>query len=327
MLHEILFAMLGKTGNIVILLENCFAINPSIDFITDGEKQLLNKIVNLGYWYKKIMKYIEEDEKMFKYIVAKIENLNYDASEQNIQESVLGNSSYVKAVCDGIKTILNSYYEDILTMESTYLKNKIITIASLSVQLSKYFYILPELANFLEHIEEEGLKGGQLLDYIHQCTINGNSEIRQIYEGLQKECYNVLYTQLTLWIMHGKLFDYFQEFFIYKMKASNNQVGGKNMESQITIIKQSQKFEESWDNMYQIRYSMLPKNLITMKTAEKILFMGKAVRVLLHKKGDLDSKKIFSDEVLQVLKDASTFQFLQFQAMTEKVRIHMAEQF
>lgn len=46
MLHEILFAMLGKTGNIIILLENSFAINPSIDFITDGEKQLLNKIVN-----------------------------------------------------------------------------------------------------------------------------------------------------------------------------------------------------------------------------------------------------------------------------------------
>lgn len=64
-----------------------------------------------------------------------------------------------------------------------------------------------------------------------------------------------------------------------------------------------------------------------MKTAEKILFMGKAVRVLLHKKGDLDSKKIFSDEILQVLKDASTFQFLQFQAMAEKVRVHMAEQF
>lgn len=200
---------------------------------------------------------------MFKYIVAKIENSNYDPTEQNIQESVLGNSSYVKAVCDGIKTILNSYYEDILAIEGTYLKNKIITIASLSVQLSKYFYILPELATFLEHIEEDGLKGGQLLDYIHQCTINGNNEIRQIYETLQKECYNVLYTQLTLWIMHGKLFDYFEEFFIYKMKDKHSTLGNKNMMSQENnpiVIKQSQKFEESWDNMYQIRYSMLPKN-------------------------------------------------------------------
>ena len=97
--------MLGKTGNIIILLENCFAINPSIDFISDGEKQLINKIVNLGYYYQKILKYTEEDEKMFKNLVSKFENSNYDSSEQNIQESVLGNSSYVKSVCDGIKTI------------------------------------------------------------------------------------------------------------------------------------------------------------------------------------------------------------------------------
>ena len=108
---------------------------------------------------------------------------------------MLGNSSYVKAVCDGIKTILNNYYENILQIESSYLKDKVITIASLSVQLSKYFYILPELSQFLERIEESSMKGGQLLDYIHQCTINGNNEIRQIYEILQKECYNVLYTQ------------------------------------------------------------------------------------------------------------------------------------
>ena len=209
-----------------------------------------------------------------------------------------------------------------------------ITVASLSVKLSKYFYILPELSSFLERIEEDSMKGGQLLDYIHQCTINGNCEIRQIYEVLQKECYNVLYTQLTLWIMHGKLFDYFEEFFVYKIKNKDNSgpKTNKNMmdiENKINPIiqKQKVKHEESWDSLYGIRYAMLPKNLITMKTAEKILFMGKAVRVLLQRNTDLNSKKIFSDEILAVIKSASEFQFLQFQAMVEKVRVHMAEQF
>ena len=58
--------MLGKTGNIIIELEDCYSINPAIDFITEGEKQLINKIVNLGYYYQKIRVYTEEDEKMFK---------------------------------------------------------------------------------------------------------------------------------------------------------------------------------------------------------------------------------------------------------------------
>lgn len=195
MLHEILFAMLGKTGNIIIELDDSFVVSPGIDFISEEEKQLINRIINLGYYYQKIQKYIQEDQKMFKNLVQKFESKNYDPQDQNIQESVLGNSSYVKAVCDGMKTILNSYYEDILEIESLYLKEKIITIASLSVCLSKYFYILPELCQFLERIEDEGMKGGQLLDYIYQCTINGNNEIRQMYEMLQKECYNVLYSQ------------------------------------------------------------------------------------------------------------------------------------
>jgi gamma-tubulin complex component 4 len=326
--------MLGKTGNIIIELEDCFTINPGIDFITEGEKQLINRIVNLGYWYQKIRVYTEEDEKMFKNLITKFELSTFDPSEQNIQESVLGNSSYVKAVCDGIKTILNNYYEDILQIESSYLKDKVITIASLSVQLSKYFYILPELSQFLERIEESGMKGGQLLDFIHQCTINGNNEIRQIYEILQRECYHVLYTQLTLWIMHGKLFDYFEEFFVYKIKNKDSSIAktDKNMmdienKSNPIVQKQRVKYEESWDSMYAIRYSMLPKNLITMKTAEKILFMGKAVRVLLQRKTDLSSKRIFSDEILAVIKEASEFQFLQFQAMAERVRVHMAEKF
>ena len=38
---------------------------------------------------------------------------------------------------------------------------------------------------------------------------------------------------------------------------------------------------EDWDGIFSMRYSMLPKHLITEKTAEKILFIGKAVRVLL----------------------------------------------
>ena len=209
-----------------------FVISPGIDFITDGEKELINRILRLGFDYQKIQKYIEEDEKMFKNLVTKFESNNYDPAEQNIQESVLGNSSYIKAVCDGIKIILNNYYEEILKVESLYLKEKIITIAALSVRFSKYFYILPEQSQFQDRIEEEGYKGGQQQDYIHQCTINGNSEVRQIYEVLQKECYNVLYSQQTLWVMHGKLFDYFEEFFVYKVK---NKYGGESKK----IIKNS----------------------------------------------------------------------------------------
>lgn len=88
--------------------------------------------------------------------------------------------------------------------------------------------------------------------------------------------------------MHGKLFDYFEEFFVYKVKHNNSNSEdsnhNKNMmdieNKQSTLVQKNKaKYKESWDSLYSIRYSMLPKNLITVKTSEKILFMGKAVRV------------------------------------------------
>ncbi len=38
MLHEILFALLGKTGNIIIEGNEKFFVDPSIDFITESEQ-------------------------------------------------------------------------------------------------------------------------------------------------------------------------------------------------------------------------------------------------------------------------------------------------
>lgn len=38
MLHEILFALLGKTGNIIIQENEQFMVDPLIDFISEAEK-------------------------------------------------------------------------------------------------------------------------------------------------------------------------------------------------------------------------------------------------------------------------------------------------
>lgn len=37
---------------------------------------------------------------------------------------------------------------------------------------------------------------------------------------LLSKCYNVLYNQTMLWILHGKLFDKFNEYFIYQLVNS-----------------------------------------------------------------------------------------------------------
>jgi len=65
MLHELLLSLIGQTGQIIIPGDGCFKIDPYIDFISDPEKDILNKICALGYHYSKIEKFLEENHKIF----------------------------------------------------------------------------------------------------------------------------------------------------------------------------------------------------------------------------------------------------------------------
>ena len=113
-----------------------------------------------------------------------------------------------------------------------------------------------------------------------------------------------------LWILHGKLFDKFDEYFIYKLV--NSVENGGNGSNKLKSDTYAEFEQEEWDGIFSMRYSMLPKLLITEKSAEKILFIGKSVRVLLAaneiSKGEKD--EIFSEEIIEVIKEAQKFDFL-----------------
>ena len=48
MLHEVLLALLGHTGSIVIEADNQFKVSSAIDFLTDAEIEQINKVVVIG---------------------------------------------------------------------------------------------------------------------------------------------------------------------------------------------------------------------------------------------------------------------------------------
>lgn len=65
MLHELLLSLIGKPGQIIIHGDGCFKIDPYIDFISEPEKDILNKICMLGYHYCKIERFLDENHKIF----------------------------------------------------------------------------------------------------------------------------------------------------------------------------------------------------------------------------------------------------------------------
>jgi len=142
MLHEILFALLGKTGNIIIESDQKFEINPLITFLTTCEKELINKLVILGYCYKSIEKFLKDTYEAFcqtsSFIINKL-------LEDEINEFSFGKSLYLKAFSFAMNEVLRDYREVVLTVEREYLKNRVFTLSLLNIQLAKFFFLMPEL--------------------------------------------------------------------------------------------------------------------------------------------------------------------------------------
>ncbi len=64
MLHEILLALLGVPGNLIVEEEDHFKISPFINFLTEPEKELINRLVVMGFYYNKIQSFLDFNSMM-----------------------------------------------------------------------------------------------------------------------------------------------------------------------------------------------------------------------------------------------------------------------
>ncbi len=57
MLHDLLLALFGTTGGLIVDSDTTFMVNPKLvasGMLNPAEAEMLNRIVILGWWYKKI---------------------------------------------------------------------------------------------------------------------------------------------------------------------------------------------------------------------------------------------------------------------------------
>lgn len=128
----------------------------------------------------------------------------------------------------------------------------------------------------------------------------------------------MLYHQINAWIVHGQLLDISDEFFIHMIDKSNEEINDAQTNkgdtssrslkdaastSQLSIGsnatfyriktvlgKNLQEDEKEWNNSFTLRLSMLPHSYFPSSLASKILFIGKAVRMLQSKKTSEDDR-------------------------------------
>ncbi|PNX81208.1 gamma-tubulin complex component 4, partial [Trifolium pratense] len=216
MLHELLLALLGYTGDLIIdrrhnlsadtpISDQCtFKLAPDISFIDPSDRELIERIITLGFYYRELERFS-----------AKSRNLNWIRSENvNPLENKENPSVYRRALANGIVEILSIYTSSILHIEQLLLAETMPLLATVTQGLNKFFTLLPPLYELILEIERGDIRGGQLLNLLHKKCHCGVPELQTCIQRLLWHGHQVMYNQLASWMVYGILEDRHGEFFI-----------------------------------------------------------------------------------------------------------------
>ncbi|CAG9336227.1 unnamed protein product [Blepharisma stoltei] len=244
MLHEILLGLLGEIGGVIEEVNGVFQVREDCYFLNKSEQELINRILRVAGHYK----YLERFSTRYGAMNAGLTQIvNLRGSDDEESPGL-----YLKALCRGIKDLLEEYRSKIASIEQEYLKGRTLTIPSL-LDLVRNDE-LAAVAKIARQIETQRLRGGQLLDLVfkeEQCPA-----LRDTMERMNVKLLQVFFHQLIAWTVYGNLLDSFSEFFVRQQEG------------------------DEWTSKYSLDLDMIPESCITTKLAEKALFIGKAVRVL-----------------------------------------------
>ncbi|XP_008812274.2 gamma-tubulin complex component 4-like [Phoenix dactylifera] len=296
MLHELLLALLGYTGDFVIdereraetlgladpsqiLDEPTFKLAPDLSFIQTSERSVIERLIPLGFYYKELDCFAKRSRNLSSAHSATDVPLHgtYETQKGKAKKG----SVYRRAIANGIVEILSVYRSAVLQVEQNLLSDPLPILATVTQGLNKFEVLLPPLYELIVEMEREDIRGGQLLNFLHKRCHCGVPELQACIQRLLWHGHQVMYNQLASWMIYGILQDQHGEFLIQRQDDGD----GEGKSSHLDVIeKLTHKSADDatltdWHLGFHISLDMLPE-YIHMRVAESILFAGKAVRVL-----------------------------------------------
>ncbi|KAH1108028.1 hypothetical protein J1N35_011796 [Gossypium stocksii] len=296
--HEILLALVGCTGDLIIDEREhhkslgislypdapisdqcCFKLASDISFIDRSERDLIESLIALGFYYRELDRFTTKSRNL-SWIRSGYVSPSNRASELSNRKTEKP-SIYRRAFANGLVEILSVYRSVVLQIEQKLLSETMPILATVIQGLNKFFVILPPLYELVLETERDDLRGGKLLNLLHKRFHCGVPELQACIQRLLWHGHQVLYNQLASWMVYGTLQDHHGEFFIRRQED-------QNMEYNSSIPDTSEKLARlsaddtscmDWHLGFHIFLDMLPE-YIHIHAAESILFAGKAIRIL-----------------------------------------------
>ncbi|XP_028399021.1 gamma-tubulin complex component 4-like [Dendronephthya gigantea] len=333
MLHELLVALSGISGSIFVdKKEQGFQVVSDLPFLHPSETEVLNHLCKLGSYYQRFQTFIQ----CYSILLP-----GRDKDEAENSERVCG--LYLQALCTGLDQVLEPYRKTLLALEQEILSDDNIPLTRLQHRLEEYQLLFPALANSLEEIEAKKSKGCAILNILHSQCSNGIPVVKDAFERMLHVCHAVMYKQLSGWLLHGLLLDYYNEFFIMVKSTVNGDAqtnaeksdteNEKAMSEEKQAQEQKPAAQKIPENHFSLNAEMLP-SYISTSVAEKILFVGESVKMLesaLSKSADNRRDAVMKENELEFgrslhkLQQEPIFHLPSFEKEIDRIKSRIAE--
>ena len=284
-----------------------------IDWVSDAEREQFNRLVKLGWYYDRLSEYAR--------MACQVDRTK-------------GSLPYHAAVGQGVLEVLEVYRQAVLKIEGCLLESageeNLWSLLPLEHALAEFFQLFPFLYKSIEYIsvEEEKERCGSR-DIIHVFENAGQSGL-PIVDGCASRiawhCYQVLFKQMYVWMVRGRLVDPTGDFFI-RMEEEEGQpergVYGMLSEGR------SSKYIAAY-----VVESRLPSS-ISVSLAKDVLYVGQCARILASlshrssphaaQQGETESSFATSLKSVSISRQGSV-DWIHFKRLVHAQKVHLSSQ-
>ncbi|UKK01843.2 hypothetical protein MACK_001196 [Theileria orientalis] len=316
MLYDVLLALFGHTGDIIVESEKNNGKYKVVDEIklSTSERSAITAILKTGQLYTSVKKFCVEigigdyySDLSVLFVKKGSTNVTNDYvndTKLNLGTKNFSNSNgyYMIAFCNGIQRYLSDYRRLLLTLEDVATSVKVIPTSTFTIIMrdqNKILHclqtIILDYQNASNRYDERDMfsKSGDLLEILSEKP--KDKSVREIYTKLRRDVLSFLKFQLRNWICSGHLLDPYGEFVIGYRDLKNinqdcqiplntlqtNGVSEKNYHSRL--------LEYEWNYKFYIKLKRGSTfGPIDYKTSKSILFIGKVIRVLSRSLNDFN---------------------------------------
>eukprot|EP01047_Picozoa_sp_COSAG01_P039561 COSAG01_NODE_3276_length_6317_cov_44.552428_10_plen_375_part_00 len=310
MLHEVLFALVGAPGYVVRAEDGGFRLAPGVaeSFLHPSEIALVARICALGHHFRGLHNFVRQH----RVGAGLLPEMAGDASGEG--SSGAGADAgvrpaplvYARAIALGVEELLHDYTGAVADAERKFLEDPALPLSHLQYLMRDHAVVLPAVHALVADIAEQGLRGGKLVDAVQKRCTTGVPCVEAAMRRLLDVVHGLLLHQLNAWVVHGVLDDSNQhEFFVADALSYSSSEGG-DMPSLRRGATEAVEPVHEWHSRFSLRAAMLPI-CIPAVLGEKVVFIGKAVRVLTERCElvTIQDRRRFSNMLRMLLRNAA----------------------